>query len=308
MKVSFEKPGVATPVEGPTIDVVATPAASDAVPMDAPATSIPTSAANPHAVALRAPREDSHAVFDDNDIRFEDIRMSRLNLVQRVGDMSEIFTPGELVLDTANVLYTPELKKGSAAAVPATPPLILTVIGFKKTVFVEKIEGGAMGALYRTEEDVEKNGGTLDYKEWKQSVAEAAVTGRKPLRRFDRMATMLALVEKPAQVPDPNQTLFPFEIEGRFCKLVFWSLKASLYNNGAKFIFTDRKFGPLKDVKDASGKVIDGGYTLRRYHVTTELMPFKGVSGSASWIPKFELGEKNSPEFRKSIRELLGVE
>jgi len=304
MKVSFEKPGVATPVEGPTIDVAATPVpTADAVPMDAPATSIPTSAANSHAVARRDASQDAHAVFDDNDIKFEDIRMSRLNLVQRVGEMSEIFTPGELVLDTANVLYTPELKKGSAAAVPATSPLIMTVIGFKKTVFVEKIEGGAMGALFRSEEDVVRNHGTLDYKEWKQSQTDA-----KPLRRFDRMATMLALIEKPAQVPDPNQTFFPFEIEGRFCKLVFWSLKASLYNNGAKFVFTDRKFGPLKDVKDASGKIIDGGYTLRRYHVTTELMTFKGASGSASWIPKFELGEKNSPEFRKSIRELLGVE
>jgi len=74
MKIGFEKPGVATPVEGPTIDVAATPA-SDAVPMDAPATSIPTSAANPHAVARRETSQDAHAVFDDNDIKFEDIHV-----------------------------------------------------------------------------------------------------------------------------------------------------------------------------------------------------------------------------------------
>lgn len=238
-KVSFEKNVVQTPVEGVTIETTTTHVAQDeqAAPAAAPAAE---AAKTSTAVAVQ--QESPHAIFDDNNIGFEDIRLPRINIVQKVGDLSNTFRDGEIVLDQTHVIYAPARPVPGQPA-PADPaPLNIVVIGFKRTVFVEKVEGGAMGLTCRTREELVKCGGTLDYKEWQESVRlNKENPAHKALRRFDNMATAMVLVEKPATFPDPNKTIFPYEVNGKQFVLAFFTMKASAYNAGAKAIFTHKK-------------------------------------------------------------------
>jgi len=281
--MSFTKDSELPP--GQTVDVSTSPA-------EAPATEIPTRPANEEtAVAVRRPSE--HTIFNDRAIGFDEIKLSRINIVQKVGDLSNIFNQGEIVLDQQQVIHTPASKNG-----PGEPPLKVTVLGFKRTIFVEKVEGGVGGLRAKTEDEVVRLGGTLDYEEHHAS-------GKKmPL--FQPMETALLLIEKPDEFADPDHTVYPFECEGRRYMMVLWSMKGAAYTDGAKVFFTARKHGILRDIKDASGKVIDGGFPTHSYALTTKLKPFR--TGNFAHVPVLTAGPKNSETFRRFVNDLLGIE
>ncbi len=294
--ISFQKTeSVPTPVEGVTIDTTTTvcpPAPVDAAPVAA----IPTSTAVvPVAPAPVAP-SNSPLDFDDDNIGFEDVILPRLNLVQKVGDLSNIFTPGEIVLNQASCIHEPANKDKSK---PGTGPLNIVILGFRKRQFVEKVEGGEMGLLLNSEAEIEKNRGTLDYKEWDNSVRESKVPGSvvKPLRYFQKLATAVALVECPKHLTatDSDHILFPYECEGRFYALVLWGMKGTAYTHGAKKIFTHRKLGHLR-----------GGYLKQGYTLTTELKPF---GSNYAYVPLLGVGAKTTPAFEAFLRsEILGAD
>ena len=303
MKMSFSKTEqVPTPVEGVTVETTTTAVPAAEAPASEPkAESIPTRPASEQTTTAVARRETSdHAIFDDNNIGFEDIVLPRINIVQKVGDLSNVFTPGEIVLNQSLVIHTPASQKGAG-----DPPISLTVLGFKKTIFVEKVEGGALGDIARSEEEIVRKGGTLDYKEWKQSEKDAKENaGTKPLRYFQRMATALVLVEKPGNVADPDQTIFPYECEGRFYTLALWSMKGTAYTNGAKNIFTHRKIGHLRTVTLPTGEK-RGGYPTNSYTLSTKL---ENYFGNFAHIPVLKPGPKNTEAFRSFVNSILGLE
>ncbi len=288
--ISFEKivETVPTPVEGVTIDVETTVAA--------PAAAIPTSAAVvPAAPAAVAPAN-SPLDFDDDNIGFEDVILPRLNIVQKVGDLSNIFTPGEIVLNQASCIHEPaNPEKGKAG----TGPLNLIILGFRKRQFVEKVDGGEMGLLLNSEAEIEKHGGTLDFKEWQNSVAESKKPGStvKPMRYFQKLATAVGLVERPAHLAtvDADNILFPYECEGRFYALVLWSMKGTAYTHSAKKIFTHRKLGHLR-----------GGYLKQGYTLTTKLEKF---GSNFAYVPVLGVGPKTTPAFESFLRaQILGAD
>jgi len=241
-KVSFEKNVVQTPVEGVTIETTTT--ACEPAPADAGcAEQGPESGGSvPTERAVSVPAESPHAIFDDNNIGFEDIIIPKINIVKKVGDLSLVFNACDIVLDQTHVLFSVP-KALPNQPLPAAPaPLNVVVIGFKRTSFVEKVDGGGLGLHCRTREEVVKCGGTLDYKEWNESVkANKENPAVKALRRFDYMTTAMLLVEKPATFPDPNQTVFPYLADGKQYVMVMLTMKGSDYNSGAKTIFTFRK-------------------------------------------------------------------
>jgi hypothetical protein len=289
-KVVTETAQVPTPVKDVVIDVQTTHVetapqvavnVSEASP--APAAEIPTTSAV--AVVPPAPvaRTNSPVEFNDENIGFEDCILPRINIVQKVGDLSNIFGGGEIVLNLSVVIHTPAdpVKK-----IAGTPPLVFTILGFRPRQYTEKVEGGRLGILASNAADVARHGGTLDYKEYQSSLK---VEGIKPLKYFQRLATAVILIERPAHLAetDVDNILFPYECAGRFYALALWGMKGIAYTGAAKVIFTARKLGHLRH-----------GYCKQAYTLTSKLEEY---NGNFAYKPLLGVGPKTSPEFEAFI-------
>lgn len=256
-----------------------TQVAGEAPVIDAtPVSEIPTSTALAAPAAPQLPATSSPGAFDDDNVGFEDIILPTLNIVQGVGDLSQLYTPGELVWGGTQPLHTPE---DVAKKKAGQPPLKVTVLGFRKRRYVEKTSGGAMGRLCSTTDEVAKFGGTLDYAEAKSQ--------NKPL--FGPLATALILVEKPEHIVDEDHTVFTHEFQGKWFALGLWNMKFTSYTAGAKVIFTQRKLGALK-----------AGYCSRVWDVTAISKKFES---NYAWVPSLKLGPIHTPEFRAFLADLL---
>lgn len=232
---------------------------------------------------------DSPIEFDDNDVQFSDIYLPRVNIVQRVGDLSLVYNPGEIVLNQTLVIHTPA---NPDKKVVGDPPLNITVIGFKRKQFAEKVVGGASGLLVNTEQEVVKHGGTLSYKEWEQSV-EAAKTNPAALRKyFQPFSTALLLIERPTALKDEGDIQFPYECEGRHYALALWGTKGTSYTHATKHFFTQRKIGFLRK-----------GYSVRAWSLTTKTEKF---GANFAEIPVVRPGEVNSQAFLDFVNAVIG--
>ena len=300
MKVSFSNnPQPATgdiPVEATAAPV--TPVTEiPSVPTIQPATEIPTApvtnvALVPAAAALPvAAPSDSPIEFDDNDIKFEDVYLPRVNIVQKVGDLSLVYEPGEIVLNQTLVIHTPA---NPAKKVDGNPPLRFTVIGFKRRQYAEKVVGGQSGLLVNSEQEVVQAGGTLSYKEWEQSVTAAKTNPQALKKYFQPLATALILLESPAHLLEEVRVLnFPYECEGKFYALALWSMKGTSFTNAAKHIFTARKMGHLRT-----------GYSARGWSLTTKVEKY---GENFAHIPVIRPTEENTPAFLAFISDVIGA-
>ena len=223
---------------------------------------------NNQAVATRG------AMFDDDgaaDIEFSDLVVPRLNIVQKVGDLSQVFEPGTLVLGKTLAL---------------DQPAKLVVASFMPKKYVEKIEGGAtMGRIAKTPQEVVNMGGTIDYNEAKET--------KRPL--FQTLATALVILER--GVDDP-EAAFPFTYQGKGYALVFWSMKGTAYTNAAKVFFTARKTGLFKTSRSA----MISGYLKQWVLLETEA---KKYSTNWAMIPIVNLAEETTAEFRAWVHQML---
>lgn len=284
VKTTVVTENVPTPVEGVTVETTTTAVA--------PAAPAPTLAV---AVVPPAPVERAQApmIFDDENIGFDEVILPRINIVQKVGEMSNVWTPGEIVLNQQTAVYTQPVAQNGVITKPGTNPLTIIVLGFQKTRFVEKVSGGAQGAIVDTAEEVTKLNGTLEYREW-QEKSKAGI----PVKLFQRLSTALILVERPEHVKDEENLLFSYEFEGRHFALALWSMKGTAYTNGAKRLFTDRKLGHLRA----------GGYSSFTYLLSTKLETYK-FSGQENYahIPVLKPGQRTSPEFKAFVQGVLGV-
>lgn len=192
---------------------------------------------------------------------FEDIIFPRLNIVQKVGDLSNVFTHGAIVFDQTVVIYEPPTLKDGAVIKPGTEPLDITVLGFKTKRFVERVDGGKKGQICKTEADVVKAGGTLNYQEHELKKGSG-------LRLFQTLSEALVVVFKPAWVKDEGNAVFTYDVDGRPCALALWGMKGTAYTHGAKAFFTARGIGCLRKE----------GYPSWSWNLTTKLATTKGNS------------------------------
>lgn len=228
--------------------------------------------------------------FNDNDIGYEDLIVPRINIVQKVGDLSLVFSPGEIVLNQTTCIHVPQNKE---RGVPGSGPLVIVPIGFKKTQFVEKVVGGGKGLFVNTEQEVVAAGGTLEYREW-----EASKNTANPKKRFERYATLLLLVRQTVSLlPDPEHQVFPHEIDGAYYVLCLMGLKSTAYTGMAKRFFTERKIGFLK-----------GGYPTFSWSLTTEIKSFPGADGGTNYaaVPVLSPGVRSTPALLDYVRDGLG--
>lgn len=239
----------------------------------APAQPVPPAAPAMCAV-VTVPKVSPPSTFVGNDetIDFRDIVLPRINMVQKVGPLSEKFTPGALVLDQELVL-------------PA--PLDVVFLGFRPTRYVERVQGGGLGNICNTEAEVVEAGGTLDFKE--------ADTKDIPWYQFE--ATAIVLVRKPDSVTDDSQ--FPFDFDGKKWGLMTWSMKGSAYTHAVKPLKTARRIGYLR-------KNLGREFYSFTFKVSTNLEGFR--TGNKAYVPVIEKSDETTPAFVEFIKSILSGE
>lgn len=218
---------------------------------------------------------------------FKDIILPRLNIVQGVGNLKDQFPQGAIVFNQSTVLFVPpdiDPQTGNVRRA-ATAPVDITVLGFRPSRFVEKIEGGGKGLIVNTEAEVRSNGGTLDYKEHKLKKSSG-------MKLFQVLAEGLLAIERPESVAD-DDTVFVYEAEGKKYALAIWAMKGSAYTAAAKRVFfTARACGCLRQ-----------GYPTHSYSLTTRLEGFD--NGNKAWVPVCIAKAKNTPKFLEFVASVI---
>lgn len=269
--VSFSKNPAAP--EQPVIEVQTVPTPVAGVTVDAVNTHTPALVRQDP--SLPAP---TGLTLGDKLPEFKDIILPRLNIVQGSGELKNSFPMGAIVFNQAVILYDPPVinAKTGASEKAGLPPFTLTVLGFRPTRFVEKIEGGERGLLLDSEKQVREAGGTVDYKEW-------ILKKKDGMKRFEYLAEAVVVIERPDHVAD-DDTVFVYPVEGKKLALALWSMKGTAYTAAAKRVFfTARSMGCLRS-----------GYPTYNFLVSTR----KETGHGNTWfVPVCLPKTKTTPEF-----------
>lgn len=222
--------------------------------------------------ALPAVPENRSAFFDDQNIEFSDIQVPSLNLVQKVGELSENFDPGEVVLDRQ---------------LPLPRPVRLVALGLSSKRYVERVEGedGQGGNIAYSLEEVARLGGTTLYSEHDQ----------KKIPWYQTLVTALLLVERHEWITEGDAGLFQFEDQttGLWYALARWNLKGTLYQQGAKVFMTSRAIGQCRQ-----------GYTHMFW--TLDTTSFRTRNQRTVIAPKLRPSTITTPEFREFAKSCVG--
>lgn len=231
-------------------------------------------------------RNDSRFSDDPEDIDFSQLALPTLKIVQGVGDLSLAFDPGQIVIvgkgDVTIPLADAPPKAGAKGGAEQVQVNTVLIAISRHDRYSEKLPGGVRGRLYNTETEVLNNGGTTNWDENKANPAKSY---------FERLATAILLVEKPAALEDETGT-FGFEAGGKQYALVVWHLKGISYTNAAKPLRTARRFGFLK-----------AGYSSRVVKLGTAL---KSYGTNSAYIPTVAPGGDTPEELRGIVSEVLG--
>jgi hypothetical protein len=220
---------------------------------------------------------------------FADIILPRISLAQNIGTLKETYICGSVVLDRKVALFVPPAIINDAVTRQATPPVTITVVGFRPTRFVERVVGSAgRGQLVKTEREVALAGGTLDWAEW-------TLKKKDGMKLFQPLADAFLVIERPEALAD-NNTDFTYQIDGKSYALALWSMKGTAYTAAAKRVFfTSRRIGLLRD----------GGYPSWCYTLATREDSFPG--GNKAWTPVCIPKTKNSEAFLAFIKDVLST-
>jgi hypothetical protein len=286
---------VATPVEGVSVPSITGGGPVDPAKLTAGGQTFSSPAALADATSLGVPATigDEGFVMGDHLPGFKDIILPRVNIVQGVGLLKDSFPQGAIVYNQDFPLFTlptqPIVDTTTGTVVvparPATPPVNMTVLGFRPTRFVENVKGGARGIICNTEEQVRANGGTLDYNEFKLKEASG-------MKRFDTLAEAFVIIRRPDHVKD-DDTRFTFLVDGHKYALALWAMKGTAYTHAAKRVFfTARKMGCLQK----------GGYPSWNYSISTRSETNKG---NTYFVPVCLPCAPNTPAFLDFVKSIL---
>lgn len=285
-KVSFaSNPNAAAATEVVDPEVAAQVAQFDADQQAAKALNNQVAVVPPTSVPS-VPSPASRFSDDPEDIDFTQLSLPTLKIVQGVGELSTMFDPGQLVVvgkgDVLLPIADAPPKAGAKNVDPQTPVNVVVISVSRTDRYSEKVSGGVRGRLFDTEQAVFAAGGTTN---WDENKANPA----KPY--FERLATALLLIEKPAALEDDTGT-FGFELGEKKYALVIWHLKGISYTNAAKPLRTARKFGYLK--KGYASQVLALGTSLKTY------------GSNSAHIPVLKPVAEAPAEIAGLVKEVLG--
>jgi hypothetical protein len=249
-----------------------------------PATPAEPSPAPSNTTTALAPRTTSLAVGDYVPTLTE-IRLPRIAIAHPIGNLGRVHPHGAIVFGNVLPIFTPTVLDQNQQVVAAgTKPLVVTVVGFESVRFAEKTVGGARGLIVNTEAEVEQNGGTLIYNDWKAKQASG-------IKLFQKLATLLVAIERPEQIPD-DETVFIFPINGKKYAIAKWLLKGPAYTEAlTNVLLPQRQIGCCREVL--------GGYPGHSFYLSTAL---KNKAGNMVWCPVLLPAAKSTPEFAEFVK------
>lgn len=203
------------------------------------------------------------------DIDETDLRVPRLSLVHSVGDLSEEFTPGDLVISTSKLLLAHKNEPVN---------LIVLNIGktYEETLPYDPDPNSPRPRVFNSRQEVLDAGLWTD---WKNDQ-------RPPVHP---VADMTVLIEQPEGVDGSS---FTKEILNKNYMMARWTVRKTAYTSSAKTVFS------AAAAELASSGVEHGLWTL--------VIERQLKGGNWVFTPVLKLAGKSTPEFVGVMTALLG--
>jgi hypothetical protein len=210
---------------------------------------------------------------------FAEMRLPRINIIQKSSDAIGQFPLGSVVYRKTATLYIPRGEKEAG-----TEPGQTVILGLLPTRWAEKRKGEIGGDLVSSPAEVRALGGTTDYAEWKKSGFTVPY--------FEQMAEFICMLKQPKHLPNAA-SIFPWQVDGERYGLGIWAMRGAAFNNCAKFIFSDRQIGPT----------YEHGYPSCLYGFTTWHKAWDDKRSAE--LPRFTALEPTSESFQKFAAEII---
>jgi hypothetical protein len=206
----------------------------------------------------------------EGEVLADDIRLPRINLVQKVGQLADSFHPGSIVFEKSVVLTE------------GKEPIELIPLRIKTQYQRKRVWGSEEEPeVYDTSAEVIAAGGSLEYGDENY---------------FERIAHIQVALKLPDSVnQDENPEvldLFPFQNEDGLYALAMWTLASSGFTAVAKPLLT------------AASGLLRHGLWNGRYKVTSEL---RRNAANSWYAPSIRFAGKNSPEDADFFRSIAGI-
>ena len=197
-----------------------------------------------------------------------DIRLPRINLVQKSGELGDLFSPGSFVFNREI-----QLSDGKE-------PMELVALRIRKQ-YQEALEydpDGPSPKVFNTSAEVREAGGHFNY--------DAKDEGGY----YKEIAHILCLIEAPKNASEEQRDFFIYEHDGRNYALAMWTVTGGAYTAVAKTLFT------------AAAGHLRAGLHLGKWTIVST----KKSNGSCSWyVPAIRAAGKTTPEFQEFAASLL---
>lgn len=210
------------------------------------------------------------------EVSMSDIKLPRLNLVQKVGNLADQFTPGSIVFEKSIVLSD------------GKTPLDLTPLQIRKMYQLKQEWGegdsGEAPEVYNTAAEVREAGGSLQWGDARffAEIAHIQFAVKLPLESLSDE------LKEAAEVVD----LFPYIYGDDAYALAMWTVASSAYTALAKPLFT------------ASASLLRNGLYHGHYKVTSEIRK----NAKNSWYaPRPSFAGKHTPEAAEFFKQIAGL-
>lgn len=229
---------------------------------------------------LPARREDVGALpFDkgsDDQIEASDLKLSKIHIVQQLGELAREFRPGCITYNRQLMLF--QLPKQGEPVQASNAPVQFVVLGFKPKRWAERTQGGD-GRIAYSKEEVVAFGGAFTF-------SEAKTTGRP---WFQTLSTAVILLRKPEWLESPE---FGLNYNGSLWTFAEWAMKGGSYTHGAKEIYSRRRVGSLSS-----------SWTAHTWNLSTRFVSYP--TGTSAYVPVLRPGGECPAAFQQWIRDIL---
>jgi hypothetical protein len=205
----------------------------------------------------------------EGEITVSDLKVPRLNLSQKSGNLGDDFPPGSFVFEKQVLVAAPG---GTLTAVPLR----------MRKYYQEKVEFGVdqQARKANTSAEVRALGGTTDY------------DLKDELPWFQDIADIRLAVQAPSDLDEQFSEFFPYSDGKNQYAVAIYTVASSAYTSLAKKLMTDGQY------------LLKGELYAGCYEISSELR--KGAN--FSWyIPVGKFVEKNTTEQTEFFRSLAGL-